>query len=230
MLIGICGGSGSGKTTLTQLVCERLGPGEAERISFDSYYHDLKDLSLAERSQVNFDHPDSLDADLLATHLDTLKAGHPVAVPSYDFNRHTRSGDVTVVNPAPYVLVEGILLCSFDQLVDRFDLLIYRKVDEATRFARRLARDVAQRGRSEESVRSAFASTVKPMHDRYVEPAADKCDVVLTGNDLDAAVETVVAEIHRRQLNPPEHRTTKPSAFTQVVEFPPTSSSFSSSR
>ncbi len=211
MLIGICGGSGSGKTTLAKRVAEGLGQSNARRISFDSYYRDLSHLSLDERAKVNFDHPDSLDADLLAGHLDQLKAGETIVVPCYDFTSHTRSADLALVEPAPYVLVEGILLCSFEQLAERFDLLVFRRCDEATRFARRLERDVAERGRSPESVRAVFTEAVKPMHDRYVEAGARRCDLVVGGNDLDAAVDQVLAAIaawpeSSNEAQPPQAR------------------------
>ncbi len=187
--IGVCGGSGSGKTTLAQQLANGLGPNSTQVISFDSYYRPLDHLSRQQRAAVNFDHPDSLDAELLATQLDGLRAGRSVAVPTYDFDRHTRSDEVHLIDPAPFIVVEGILLCAFDSLVDRFDLLLFRRCDEQTRFQRRLERDVTERGRTPESVRQQFFDTVKPMHDEFVEQAVERCDVVIEDGDIDAATQ-----------------------------------------
>lgn len=185
LVVGICGGSGSGKTTLCSRLADRLG-GEALRLSFDSYYRDLPDLPPQLRDTRNFDHPDALDADLLASHLDDLAAGRPVAVPQYDFATFRRSPEVALVEPRPVVLVEGILLFCHRPLVERLDLRIFRQCPEDVRFARRRARDVDERGRSPESVRAQFQATVKPMHDRFVEPYAVLADrLVGFGEDLD---------------------------------------------
>lgn len=193
LIVGICGGSGSGKTTLCSRLADRLGT-EAVRLSFDSYYRDLPDLPPELRQARNFDHPDSLDAPLLASHLDDLSAGHPIAVPGYDFTTFRRRDDLTLVEARPVVLVEGILLFCHRPLVERLDLRVFRHCPEEVRFARRRARDVVERGRSPESVRAQFQDTVKPMHDRFVEPYAGLADRSV---GFDEDLDDVAAELER---------------------------------
>ncbi len=192
ILVGVCGGSGSGKTTLAQRLVQALGPEHSVALSFDSYYRDLSHLTVAQRAEVNFDHPDSLDVDLLCGHLGALRDAHEVAVPVYDFATHTRSGDLDLIEPHRFVIVEGILLFAFAEIRNALDVLIFRHCDEPTRAARRLTRDVAERGRSPESVRSQWTSTVQPMHERYVEPFSRYADIVTDQHhDLDDVVATI---------------------------------------
>lgn len=141
-------------------------------LSFDSYYRDQGHLTPDVRSKVNYDHPDALDSELLIQHLDLLRAGHQAPVPIYDFATHTRQKGVTLVGPAEVIVVEGILLFSFSSIVQRLDYRVFRQCPESIRFARRIKRDVRDRGRSLESVRTQLATTVKPMHDQFVEPYA----------------------------------------------------------
>lgn len=200
VLIGICGGSGSGKTTLAGRLVDRIGraqqPGTATVLSFDSYYHNLLHLSVDERAAVNFDHPDSLDGDLLVEHLRQLKAGNDIAMPVYDFTTHTRSSEIRIVAAADVVVIEGILLFAFDEVRRHLDYRVFRRCPESVRFERRIERDVAERGRSIESVRSQLAATVKPMHDRFVEPYGDTADFVTDhGQDLDAVVTELVERL-----------------------------------
>ncbi len=191
-LIGVCGGSGSGKTTLAQRLVEALGPNAATCVSFDSYYHDHSHLTVEQRAEVNFDHPDSLDVELLVSHIKSLKAGHEVAVPVYDFATHTRSGDIEMVQPTRFVIIEGILLFAFPEIRDNLDVLIYRDCPTEIRRRRRYARDVAQRGRTPASVRSQWATTVQPMHEIYVQPNAEHADVITTHEmELDKVVESL---------------------------------------
>jgi uridine kinase len=188
-MIGVCGGSGSGKTTLAHRLAEALGPDQATCVSFDSYYRDYSQLTVEQRARVNFDHPDSLDVDLLVNHLQQLKAGHEVAVPVYDFATHTRSDHIEMVQPRPFVLIEGILLFAFEEIRHHLDHLIFRHCPDEVRAARRFERDVKERGRTPESVKAQWAETVLPMHRRYVEPFAEYADVVTThGQDLDEVV------------------------------------------
>lgn len=197
LVVGVCGGSGSGKTTLTDRLVGRLGP-LATRLSFDSYYRDLAHLPPAERAVQNFDHPDSLDAGLLARHLDELAAGRSIAVPGYDFARYVRTSDLTLVEPRPVVVVEGILLFAHPELVERLDLAVFRDCPEPVRFARRCERDVTERGRTPGSVLAQFEATVKPMHDRFVEPGRSVAHRVVThGEDLDLVVDELAASIQR---------------------------------
>lgn len=196
LLIGVCGGSGSGKTTLAKRLADSLGPGEAVCLSFDSYYRDLAHLSVEERATVNFDHPDSLDVTMLVDHLQSLRAGDEVAVPDYDFANHTRSGDLEFVAPHRFVIVEGILLFAFAEIRDELDMAIFRHCDEPTRAARRLRRDVTERGRTPASVRSQWVTTVQPMHELHVEPYARYADVITTQDqDLDLVVADLAATL-----------------------------------
>lgn len=192
LLIGVCGGSGSGKTTLAQRLVETLGSEDAIGLSFDSYYRDLADMSPEERTTVNFDHPDALDVDMLVDHLQQLRNGREVAVPDYDFVNNTRSGDLELVEPRRFVIVEGILLFAFEQVRAELDVLVFRHCDERTRADRRLRRDVAERGRSPESVLAQWVTNVQPMHELHVEPYARYADVV---TNQDRPLDLVVAEI-----------------------------------
>lgn len=188
-MIGVCGGSGSGKTTLAHRLVDALGPGMATCVSFDSYYRDHSHLTVEQRALVNFDHPDSLDVDLLVEHLEILRSGNDVAVPVYDFTTHTRSGDLDIVSPHPFVFIEGILLFAFEQIRDALDLMIFRHCPDEIRAERRFTRDVEKRGRTPESVRSQWETTVQPMHEIYVEPFAHHAHLVTHhGQDLDALV------------------------------------------
>lgn len=158
-------------------------------MSFDSYYHDQGHLSPAERAAVNYDHPDSLDAELLVSHLVRLSRGLEAAIPIYDFATHTRSGDLRIVEPSDVVLVEGILLFAFASICDQFDYRVFRSCPEDVRFERRLIRDQSERGRSRASVEAQLQATVKPMHDQFVEPFASRADVVTThGQDLEMLI------------------------------------------
>lgn len=196
LLIGVCGGSGSGKTTLAQRLVNALGPGEAICLSFDSYYRDLAELTVEQRAQVNFDHPDSLDVEMLVEHLRSLRKGSEVAVPDYDFANHTRSGHLELVRPHRFIIVEGILLFAFEQIRAELDVLVFRHCDEATRAERRLRRDVVERGRTPESVRAQWAETVQPMHELHVEPYAHHADVITDqADDLDRVVDELTARL-----------------------------------
>ncbi|HEY1015260.1 MAG TPA: uridine kinase [Herpetosiphonaceae bacterium] len=198
IIIGVAGGTGSGKTTVSQAILERVGPSRIAFLQHDSYYHDLSDLSIEERAQVNFDHPSSLDSELLARHLDMLCAGETVDVPIYDFTRHNRQADAMHVHPQPVVLVEGILIFSERALRDRMDVKIYVDADADMRFIRRLRRDLRERGRSIESVIEQYMNTVRPMHLEFVEPTKRYADVIIPRGGLNAiAIDMVVARVER---------------------------------
>lgn len=212
LLIGICGGTGSGKTTLARLVAERLchdqGSGAATVISFDAYYRDQGHLSPAERAEVNYDHPDSLDGELLVEHLRLLGQGQQAPVPVYDFATHTRSAECHVVKPAEVIMVEGILLFAFRPVVEQLDYRVFRRCPEEVRFQRRIRRDRAERGRTLASVQAQLAATVKPMHDLYVEPYADLADYVTDhGDDLDTVTADIAARISDLVVNGAGDRT-----------------------
>lgn len=171
-LWGICGGSGSGKTTLAVALLQRLDR-RAALLSLDSYYRDLSHLSFEQRCDVNFDHPDSIDFELFAHHLDLLHQGRPVPVPRYDFNTHCRTNGTDLLEPDEIVIIEGILLMALDEIRDRLDLAIYLDVPAEIRLDRRVHRDVTERGRDELEVRHVFEAVVRPMEELYVEPAID---------------------------------------------------------
>jgi uridine kinase len=197
-MIGVCGGSGSGKTTLAHLLVSALGQNTATCISFDSYYLDHSHLTVEQRSEVNFDHPDSLDVELLVGHLQALKAGQGVAVPIYDFANHTRSGDIQLVEPHRFVIIEGILLFAFEEVRDNLDFMIFRDCPTDIRAKRRFKRDVSERGRTPESVRAQWAQTVQPMHEVYVEPNARYADLVTThGLDLGQVVPAIAKSLRQ---------------------------------
>ena len=196
-LIGISGGSGSGKSTLAELVSKRLGVENAPVFAFDTYYKDHSHLTVEERSKVNYDHPDSLDVELFTTHLDQLRAGGHADTPVYDFASHARAEETRRVGPAHLVIVEGILLFTFPEICERLDLRVFRDCPESARFDRRLSRDVAERGRSPESVREQWEATVSPMHDKYVQPTLSKAQIVIEyGEDLNEVAELLATYIH----------------------------------
>ena len=197
-LIGIAGGSGSGKTRLATELRDAIGADRVTLVPFDAYYKDLRHLDRADRERVNFDHPDSLDADLLGFQLDGLVEGLDVAIPVYDFSEHRRQDDLKILSANEIVIVEGILLLAFPELAERFDLTIYRQCDEETRLSRRIERDVNERGRSEDSVRAQFATSVGPMHDEFVEPSAALADRIVS---LDEDLNAVVAELSEAILS-----------------------------
>lgn len=168
-------------------------------LSFDAYYHDQSHLPMAERALVNYDHPDSLDVGLMAAHLRALRAGSSIGVPGYDFATYRRTGDVELVEPAELVLVEGILLFAFADLWELLDYRVFRNCPEPVRFERRLTRDTTERGRTVASVKAQLAASVKPMHDRYVEPHAVAADFVTEhGDDLDDVTARLLAELTLR--------------------------------
>lgn len=191
-LLGVAGGSGSGKSTLASALRDELGADLCVVLCFDRYYKDLADRPVAERARVNFDHPDSLDVDLFAAHLDELRAGRGVDVPRYDFANHTRRSASDRIEPRPVVVVEGILLFAVPELAARLDHSVFVRASEDVRLARRIARDRVARGRSEASVRTQFAATVGPMHDRFVAPSATTADEIVSGEQPFASV---VAEL-----------------------------------
>ncbi|MCS5671844.1 MAG: uridine kinase [Acidimicrobiales bacterium] len=191
-VIGVAGGSQTGKTTLAWGLEDRLG-ADVSVLWFDEYYHDLVHLTPDERALVNYDHPDSLDVDLLVSHLDGLLAGRPAEVPVYDFTTHTRTGTTRRVDPRPVIVVDGILVLAFPVIRERLDVSVFVEAPAEVRLARRLDRDVRERGRTPESVRTQFAATVAPMHDAFVSPCRDLADLTLDGQgDLVANLGLIV--------------------------------------
>ena len=196
LVIGIAGGSGSGKTTVAQVILQRVGP---ERISFlqhDAYYKDLSGLPPAQRAEVNFDHPNSLESELLSRHIRELRDSLPIEVPIYDFSTHSRTTRSYTVQARGVILVEGILIFADPDLRDLFDVKIFVDTDSDLRFIRRLQRDIAERGRTTESVIKQYLNTVRPMHLEFVEPSKRYADVIIPeGGFNTAALDMVVARI-----------------------------------
>lgn len=196
IVIAVAGGTGSGKTTVANEILERVGAEHIAYIPHDAYYRDLSHLPPRERDQVNFDHPDSLETELLVEHLKELRAGRTVEIPEYDFTTHTRTQRTRRVEPAPVVLVEGILVFVERELRQLFDVKLYVDTDADVRFIRRLRRDIEQRGRSVESVCEQYLSTVRPMHMEFVEPSKRHANVIIPeGGFNEVAIEMVAARI-----------------------------------
>ena len=196
IIFGVAGGTGSGKTTVARAILSQV---DAERVAYiphDAYYRDLSHLPLEERPQVNFDHPDSLETGILVTHLEELRNGNPVEIPIYDFTTHTRTQRTLHVDPAPVVLVEGILIFTEPALRALFDVKLYVDTDADVRFIRRLRRDTNKRGRSMDSVCRQYLSTVRPMHLEFVEPSKRHADVIIPeGGYNEVAIGMVAARI-----------------------------------
>jgi uridine kinase len=196
LVIGIAGGSGSGKTTVAQEILQRVGPDRIAYIQHDSYYKDLTGLPPAQRAEVNFDHPNSLETELLISHIEQLKAGRSIEVPIYDFSTHSRTDKSFKVNPRGVIVVEGILIFADAALRSMFDVKIFVDTDADIRLIRRLERDITERGRTVESVIKQYQATVRPMHLEFVEPSKRYADVIIPeGGFNTAALDMVVARI-----------------------------------
>lgn len=195
LIVGIAGGTGSGKTTFAKKIKEIFGDDVA-LIDQDSYYRDWSHLSMEERDQINFDHPDSLDFALLATHLIALKQQRPIFKPKYDFKTHTRVSGEAEVLPAKIILVEGILLFAVQEICDLCDIKIYVDVEADVRLLRRLERDLYERGRSFDAVQNQYLTTVKPMHNLFVEPSKVYADVIIPAvGDTTEAEKIIVSRL-----------------------------------
>ncbi len=192
-VLGIAGGSGSGKSTVVARVEAIVGPGRLALLPMDNYYKDLGHLPLAERAKTNYDHPDAFDLDLLVRHLDDLLAGKPVAMPQYSFVEHARLPKTKRVEPAPVIVVEGILALYDPRLRERMDLKVYVDADPDVRFIRRLRRDIAERGRTVDSVIEQYLSSVRPMHLAFVEPTKRYADLIVPGGGMNTPALEVLA-------------------------------------
>lgn len=195
IIVGIAGGTGSGKTTLARRIQEGLGEKSC-LLQHDWYYKDMRELSDSERAAINFDHPASLDNSLLLDHLGALKAGQGVEAPQYDFTTHSRLEDTLVIAPHPVVIVEGILLFAQAELRARFDIKLYVDTDADIRVFRRIRRDIRDRGRDFESIRSQYYSTVRPMHLEFVEPSKRWADLIIPeGGNNHIALDVIIERL-----------------------------------
>jgi uridine kinase len=196
VIIGIAGGTGSGKTTIASVILDRVGAERIAVLAHDAYYKDLSDLPETHREAINFDHPDSLETDLLVEHLRQLRAGKSVQVPVYDFTAHTRTDLTMQINPQPVILVEGILVFTEPELTELLDVKIFVDTPPDIRFIRRLQRDIEERGRTVTSVIHQYETTVRPMHEEFVEPSKRQADVIIPEGGLNTvAMDMVVARV-----------------------------------
>ena len=199
MLIGVGGGSGSGKTTVTRALVADYPPDQVQVVPLDAYYLDRRDMTPEERTRINYDHPEAYDTPLLLEHLRALKSGVGVDQPTYDYAEHLRGAETIPIEPARVVVLEGILVLALDAVRPLIDLSLFVDTESDLRFLRRLRRDVAERGRTIESVMQQYIETVRPMHHAYIEPSKHHADLILPGEgSYDAAVEVVRAWISAR--------------------------------
>lgn len=178
-VIGVAGGTGSGKTTVVKRIMDALGETDVTVLAHDRYYRDHPDLRLEERGGLNYDHPNSLDTDLLVEHLRALREGRTADLPIYDFTRHVRMAETMPAQPGSAIIVEGILIFADKALRSLMDVKVFVDTDSDIRFIRRLQRDIAERGRTVPSVIEQYLATVKPMHEEFVEPSKRYADLIV---------------------------------------------------
>ena len=200
LIIGIAGGTGCGKTTVVNQILNELPEGVVGVISQDSYYKDTSHLTYNERVNINFDHPQSIDFDLLESHLKILKTGQPINQPVYSFVKHNRTGDVVVTLPRKVMIVEGILILTHPSLRDMFDIKIFVHADSDERLIRRLKRDIAERGRDLDEVLSRYQNTLKPMHNQFIEPMKEFADIIIPNNKYNTVAIDIVRTIINNRL------------------------------
>ncbi len=195
-VVGIAGGTGSGKTTIAEVLLDSVGRDQIAYLPHDAYYRDQKEMPLEERAKVNYDHPDSLETDLLIQHIQQLKVEREIELPVYDFKNHSRKIETIHIEPKPVILVEGILIFVEEELRDLFDIKIYVDTDADIRFIRRLRRDLEERGRSVDSVIEQYLKTVRPMHLEFVEKSKRYADIIVPEGGLNVvALDMVIARL-----------------------------------
>ncbi|SDR94032.1 uridine kinase [Gramella sp. MAR_2010_147] len=200
LIIGIAGGTGSGKTTVVNQIIEELKNEEVDVISQDSYYQDTSHLSFEDRKKINFDHPKSIDFELLGEHLKELKAGNSIQQPVYSFTEHNRTGETIEIHPRKVVIVEGILILTHPEIRELFDIKIYVHADSDERLIRRLKRDIAERGRDLEEVLWRYQTTLKPMHQQFIEPTKEFADIIIPTNRYNTVAVDIVQTIIKDRL------------------------------
>jgi uridine kinase len=200
LIIGIAGGTGCGKTTVVNQILDQLPEGEVGVISQDSYYKDTSHLSFDERVKINFDHPRSIDFELLESHLKDLRKGKDIYQPVYSFIKHNRTGDTILTHPRKVMIVEGILILTNPELREMFDIKIFVHADSDERLIRRLKRDITERGRDIEEVLSRYQNTLKPMHQQFIEPMKEYADIIIPNNKYNTVAIDIVKTIINQRL------------------------------
>ena len=196
LVIGIAGGTGSGKTTVANVILDRVGKDHIAYLPHDAYYRELRDLPPDQKAMVNFDHPNSLETELMIEHIIELKNGRSIELPIYDFSTHSRTGETIRVKPQRVIIVEGILIFAEPDLRKLFDVLLFVDTNADIRFIRRLQRDISERGRTTEMVIHQYLTTVRPMHLEFVEPSKRYANVIIPEGGLNAvAMDLVTARI-----------------------------------
>ena len=201
LIIGIGGGTGCGKTTVVNQIIGELDDEDVGVISQDSYYKDLSHLSYDERVKINFDHPRAIDFDLLGQHLEELKKGNPIEQPVYSFTEHNRTSETVTTHPRKVMIVEGILIMTNPEIRDMFDIRIFVHADSDERLIRRLKRDINERGRDLEEVLHRYQTTLKPMHDQFIEPTKEFADIIIPNNKYNTVAVEIVRSIITEKLN-----------------------------
>lgn len=200
LVIGIAGGTGCGKTTVVNKLIEELPEGEVVVISQDSYYKDTSHLTFEERVKINFDHPRSIDFKLLVHHLKDLKNNKSIEQPVYSFVKHNRTGDSILTKPRKVVIVEGILILTNPKIRDLFDIKIFVHADSDERLIRRLKRDISERGRDLDEVLNRYQTTLKPMHQQFIEPMKEYADIIIPNNKYNTVAINIVKTIINERL------------------------------
>ncbi|MBO6606359.1 uridine kinase [Psychroserpens sp.] len=200
LIIGIAGGTGCGKTTVVNQILNELPEGEVGVISQDSYYKDTSHLSFEDRVKINFDHPRSIDFELLEKHLKALRKGKSIEQPVYSFVKHNRTGDTIKTKPRKVMIVEGILILTNSELRDMFDIKIFVHADSDERLIRRLKRDITERGRDIDEVINRYQTTLKPMHEQFIEPMKEYADIIIPNNKYNTVAVDIVKTIINEKL------------------------------
>ncbi|WP_282032308.1 uridine kinase [Winogradskyella eximia] len=200
LIIGIAGGTGCGKTTVVNTILKELPEGQVGVISQDSYYKDTSHLSFEERVKINFDHPRSIDFELLEQHLKELREGKSINQPVYSFVKHNRTGDIIVTKPRKVMIVEGILILSHPEIRELFDIKIFVHADSDERLIRRLKRDITERGRDIDEVLLRYQNTLKPMHQQFIEPMKEYADIIIPNNKYNTVAVDIVKTIINERL------------------------------
>ena len=201
LIIGIAGGTGSGKTTVVRQIMDELKNEEVDVISQDSYYQDTSHLSMEERKKINFDHPKSIDFNLLVSHLKELKTGNSIEEPVYSFKEHNRTKETRTIHPRKVIIVEGILILTHPDIRDMFDIKIFVHADSDERMIRRLKRDINERGRDLDEVLWRYQTTLKPMHQQFIEPTKEFADIIIPTNRPNTVAVDIVQTIIKDRLS-----------------------------